>query len=348
MVRDGADVGVVRVLDRAEPTGSGELTTLGDLVADDPASIERAVRALNSRDIVFIQHEYGLFGGRDGDDVLKVLDGLRVPVIAILHTVLPTPTDHQREVLNAVVRRVDAAVVMTDRAESILRRVNVVGATPVAVIPHGAAVSTASTPSAPGARPLLLDLGLIGPGKGIQHVIDALGELRDLDPAPLYVIAGQTHPKVLAYEGDVYRQSLIRRVEHKGLGKMVHFDNSYRNLSSLGELIGEADVVILPYDSREQATSGVLVDAVAAGRPVIATAFPHAVELLSSGAGIVVPHEDPHALAEAIRRVVTDRELEAEMTAEAMRIAPSLSWDAVARQYRGLAALVLERVGAVA
>ncbi len=194
----------------------------------------------------------------------------------------------------------------------------------------------------------MLTWGLIGPGKGIQHVIDALAELKDLDPAPIYVIAGQTHPKVLAYEGDVYRQSLIRRVAEKGVGQMVHFDNSYRNLSSLGELIGEADVVILPYDSRDQATSGVLVDAVAAGRPVISTAFPHAVELLGTGAGLIVAHEDPRAMGEAIRRVVTDARLAADMAAEARRIAPGLSWDAVARQYRSLASRVLARVGAVA
>ena len=280
--------------------------------------------------------------------MLKVLDGLRVPVVATLHTVLPAPTTHQREVLDAVLRRVDAAVVMTDRAEAILRRVNAVGATPVAVIPHGAAVTAPSLADPPTRRPLLLTWGLIGPGKGIQWVIDALVDLKDLDPAPLYVIAGETHPKVLAHEGDVYRQSLMRRVAQNDVRRMVHFDSSYRDSASLGELISGADVVILPYDSRDQATSGVLVDAVAAGRPVIATVFPHAVELLGSGAGIVVAHEDAAALRDAIRRVITEPGVAAAMADEARRIAPSLSWDAVARQYQSLASLVRQRTGAVA
>ena len=77
---------------------------------------------------------------------------------------------------------------------------------------------------------------------------------------------------------------------------IVTFDDTYRDLASLTELIQSADLVVLPYDSRDQVTSGVLVDAVAAGRPVVSTAFPHAVELLASGAGIVVPQRDPVAL----------------------------------------------------
>lgn len=346
LVARGARVSIVRVRDEADHASSSSLPVIAELVAGDPESIDRTVRALNTCDVVVIQHEYGLFGGRDGADVLAVLDGLRVPVVATLHTVLPSPTDHQREVLDAVLDRVEAAVVMSDRAETILRRVNAVGDTPVVVIPHGAAVPSARESRAAHERPVLLTWGLLGPGKGIQWVIDALAGLKDLDPAPIYVIAGQTHPKVLAHEGDAYRRSLVRRVAERGVGHLVRFDNSYFDLDALGELIAGADAVILPYDSKDQATSGVLVDAVAAGRPVIATAFPHAVELLGSGAGVVVAHGDVAALRDAIRRVITDRGLAAEIAAEATRVAPSLSWDAVARQYSALAHRVRDRVRA--
>jgi polysaccharide biosynthesis protein PslF len=334
--RQGVGVGIARVVDAPEGPPTPVLAHLGDLVASDPTSTSRVVDALNGCDAVFIQHEYGLYGGLDGSDVLRVLGGLEVPVVATLHTVLSRPTAHQRRVLNRVLRRADAVVVMTDKAETILRATNDVGGTPVWVIPHGAALGPAA-PRAPHERPVLLTWGLIGPGKGIQWVIDALVDLGDLDPAPLYVIAGRTHPKVLAHEGDVYRDSLIRRVDERGVGHMVHFDNSYRTLESLSELISDSDVVVLPYDSRDQATSGVLVDAVAAGRPVVATAFPHAIELLSSGAGIVVDQGDVGALSAAIRRIVTDDRLAAAMGAEAHKIAPGLSWDAVGSQYLALA-----------
>ena len=140
---------------------------------------------------------------------------------------------------------------------------------------------------------------------------------------------------------------LIQRSWATGVAASVSFDDSYRDVSSLTRLIQQAAVVVLPYDSRDQVTSGVLVDAIAAGRPVVATAFPHAIELLSSGAGIVVPHENPAALAHALRRVLTEPDLAADMAAEAARLAPQLGWQAVAGRYAHLADQVVAPVAAV-
>jgi glycosyltransferase involved in cell wall biosynthesis len=153
----------------------------------------------------------------------------------------------------------------------------------------------------------------------------------------VYVVAGRTHPKVLAHQGDGYRRSLIQRVATNGVGEMVQFDNSYRDLSSLSSLIESADVVVLPYDSKDQATSGVLVDAIAAGRPVVATEFPHANELLATGAGITVAHKDAAALARALRRVLSDSKVAADMAREARFLASGLSWRAVAVQFQATA-----------
>jgi glycosyltransferase involved in cell wall biosynthesis len=187
------------------------------------------------------------------------------------------------------------------------------------------------------ARPKILTWGLIGPGKGIEWVIDAMVGLKDLRPRPVYVVAGRTHPKVLAHQGDGYRRSLIQRVATNGVGEMVQFDNSYRDLSSLNSLIESADVVVLPYDSKDQATSGVLVDAIAAGRPVVATEFPHANELLATGAGITVAHKDAPALTRALRRVLSDSKVAADMAREARFLASGLSWRAVAIQFQATA-----------
>jgi glycosyltransferase involved in cell wall biosynthesis len=210
----------------------------------------------------------------------------------------------------------------------------------VSVITHGAATPSAGTAGEPCFRPhsspRLLTWGLLGPGKGIEWAIDAMSELTDLVPRPHYVIAGATHPKVRERSGESYRQMLQRRVPREAVS-LVSFDNTYRDLASLNALIRSADLVVLPYDSTDQVTSGVLVDAVAAGRPVVSTAFPHATELLSSGAGIVVPQRDAAALAGAIRSVLTKPRLAAAMASEARRLAPGLSWTAVAQQYTLLA-----------
>jgi len=337
LTRHGDEVSLVRILQGGDEPATSPFPVASDLHADDHASIRCASSALNGCDVALIQHEYGLYGGRDGADVLTVMSALRVPVVTILHTVLTSPTDHQRWVLNEVVRLSNCVVVMSDTAEATLRRFYDVGGVPVRVIAHGAALGLLAVDVDPAQRPMLLTWGLIGPGKGIEWVIDAMVELRDVEPRLRYVVAGRTHPKVLAYEGDVYRRSLERRVERHDLGDMVIFDNSYRKLASLNELIATASVVILPYDSHDQATSGVLVDAIAAGRPVIATSFPHSVEMLASGAGIVVEHRNSRAISEAIRAIVTDPVVAANMAQEARRIAPSLGWDAVALRYVDLA-----------
>jgi polysaccharide biosynthesis protein PslF len=164
-------------------------------------------------------------------------------------------------------------------------------------------------------------------------VIEALALLRDVVPAVRYTIAGVTHPNVLSHEGDQYRDSLIQRVHSSGLAASVTFDASYRTVAELVRFVASAAIVVLPYDSKDQVTSGVLVDAVAAGCPVIATGFPHAIEMLSSGAGMVVPHGDVVALADAIRLAVSDGAVLASMAAEARRLAPLLSWSAIGHQY---------------
>ena len=343
--RQGVDVGVVRVLDSHEPRPATALKIDSELVANDMSTLSRSISALNERAVTLVQHEYGLYGGTDGDAVLDVINGLRVPSIAILHTVLSHPTTNQRRVLNRLLASVDGAVAMTESAKRTLCTVFDVGDTPVRVIAHGATVSRAPIRIPSGGRPLLLTWGLIGPGKGIEWAIDAMATLRDLEPRPLYVIAGRTHPKVLALHGDAYRRSLERRVADHGLEEFVIFDNTYRDLTSLNELIASAALVVLPYDSPDQATSGVLVDAVAAGRPVVATNFPHAVELLASGAGFTVEHRDARGLGGAMRLVLTEPATARAMAAEARRLAPILDWNNVARQYQEFALDVLAGVG---
>jgi polysaccharide biosynthesis protein PslF len=301
-------------------------------------SVAAACEVLSSCDVAIIQHEYGIFGGRDGDEVLEILRGIEVPTVVVLHTVPAEPTEHQRVVLERVCELASRVVVMTRAAGERLLSGYDVDEASMRVIPHGA---TPPTPAPHGSRdrvtdrrPTLLTWGLLGPGKGIEHVIRAMSLLTNLRPAVKYTVAGATHPKVFARDGDDYRRSLIRETWSAGVAGNVHFDDTYRDVPDLMRLVAASTVVVLPYDSRDQATSGVLVDAIAAGRPVIATAFPHAVELLSGGAGIVVPHANPVAMASAIRSVVSDPEHLAALTAKARALAPSLTWHAVASRYR--------------
>jgi polysaccharide biosynthesis protein PslF len=317
------------------------------MVNGSPTSVAACAELLNHSDVAVIQHEYGIYGGVDGDEVVDVIEGLRVPSIVIAHTVVKDPTRHQRSVLEAVAARADQIIVMSEAANERLRSGFDIDRRKVTTIPHGATVP-ASASCVRGGRPTLLTWGLMGPGKGIERVIEAMGSLNDLPGRPRYLVAGRTHPKVLAADGEAYRDARMEQARCSGVADSVHFDTGYRNVAMLSALIQSAAVVVLPYDSTDQVTSGVLVDAVASGRPVVATAFPHAVELLASGAGIVVAHDDPDALASALRRVLTQPRLAGEMAAEARRLAPEMAWPVVADAYLRLAhRLLTQRRGRV-
>lgn len=339
----GADVKVVRI---ADENPCGDAIVAGELVNGSMPSVAAASELLNRSDVAVIQHEYGIYGGPDGDEVIEIMKGLTVPSIVIAHTVLKDPTPQQRSVLEQVAALADHVVVMSEAAQSCLTTGFAVDRRKVSIIPHGAALPTAVALKRSG-RPIILTWGLLGPGKGIERVIDAMPSLKDLPQRPRYLIAGRTHPKVLAAHGDAYREGLVAQAERLGVADSVSFDAAYRTPSQLTELMQSASVVVLPYDSKDQATSGVLVDSVASGRPIVATAFPHAVELLGSGAGAVVGHDDPGALAAALRRTLTDPRAAGTMASQARGLAPSMAWPVVADGYLTLAQrLVAARLAA--
>ena len=322
---------VVRVVDSPQPRPSSDV--VAELVAGDPTSATRAAVALASCDVVILQHEFGIYGGTDGDEVLPFLAALRAPTIVVLHTVLSSPTPHQKTVLDEVTRLADVVVVMTGTARDRLASVYDVEMHKVRLIPHGAAaVPKSISATFRSVEPTILTWGLIGPGKGIEWGIEAMALLQDLTPSPQYVVAGQTHPKVLLHEGEAYRTKLTELIHDRHVMNAVTLDNHYRHAAALAGLISTADVVLLPYDSTDQVTSGVLIEAMAAGKPVVATRFPHAVEMLEDGGGILVPHKDPAATAEALREALAHRV--PELRRNARTVAPPLLWPAVAERYR--------------
>ncbi|WP_370330677.1 glycosyltransferase [Mycolicibacterium hippocampi] len=333
----GSAVGVVRVADDSPPSGG---PVVAELVSGSPGSAAACADALNLNNVAVIQHEFGIYGGADGAEVLDIVDGLRVPLIVVAHTVLENPTPHQRHVFETITARADRVVVMSEVARKRLSATYAVDRHKVAMIPHGATLPTAPRVKR-ASRPTILTWGLLGPGKGIERVIDAMASLQDVPGRPRYVVAGRTHPKVLAAVGEAYRESLVERARLAGVADSVTFDAQYYGGAMLAALIQSSSVIVVPYDSTEQATSGVLVDAIASGRPVVATAFPHAIELLCGGAGLVVSHDDPDAMRTALRQVLTQPRLAGSMAAEARQLAPEMEWSVVADAYIRLAQRIL-------
>lgn len=328
-------LGVVRLVDSPSTDTPPEATY--SLVNGDRVSLRAAVETLNSFDVALMQHEYGIFGGLDGAEVLDLLKGLGVPSIVTLHTVLSRPSPSQQSILEAVVGLASQTVVMSETAGQRLIDLYEVDPSKITMIPHGARIALGGPSLADGDRPVFLTWGLIGPGKGLETAIEAFGSLKDIQPLPRYIILGTTHPKVQAASGDAYLNGLVARVEELGLEDVVEFDGRYLDIDELTLAVRRADVVVLPYESTEQVTSGVLVEAIGAGKPIIATAFPHAVELLSSGAGIVVPHSDAAALSAAARSMLENPAATTRMGGRARLMGSTLYWPVVARSYDAMA-----------
>jgi glycosyltransferase involved in cell wall biosynthesis len=268
-------------------------------------------------------------------------------VVVVLHTVPAYPTPRQRAILDRLTSSADGVVTMSETGRRRLVTDYQVSPRKVMLIPHGAR-TVAHVPharhSAPSRRPVVLTWGLLGPGKGIEWGIDALRDMRELQPLPRYVVAGQTHPKVLASQGEAYRRSLARRADVHQVSHMVDFESGFLNMERLLSLIRRADVVLLPYDSSEQVTSGVLVEALAANVPIVSTAFPHAQELLAGErGGLLVPHQDPSAIAKALTRVLTEPGLAKALTAHTAQRGAELDWPLIASHYQQLFDALLRR-----
>lgn len=300
---------------------------------ESPIGLQAAIHRLHTYDVVIIQHEFGLYGADMGRAVVELAAAARRPLVVVLHTVLPDPTAEQREIVEALAT-LGTIVVPSEVARRILASAYGVGGERVHVIAHGS--HWAPAPPQPHPRRRMLTWGLLGPGKGIERAIRAMAELRDLEPILEYQVIGQTHPKVLQAQGSRYRRRLEGLVREYSLEDRVRFIDRYLPDAELREIVASADLVLLPYDTKVQVSSGVLADAVAAGRPVVATRFPHAVELLEAGAGIVVAHENHGELARAVRRLLTDDVVYLEAAAAVSRLGATMSWDGVALAYGDL------------
>ncbi|WP_327008289.1 glycosyltransferase [Dactylosporangium sp. NBC_01737] len=324
--------------------GVVRMTTAGDDQRQAPGVVhtwpagagpgwQGAAEALNAFDVAVVQHEPGLYPGNGGGDVLPLLRRLTVPSIVVLHAVPTRPTPGHRSLLEAVVAAAGVVVTMGAAAQDRLLHGYTVDAAKVVVIPHGTTDHVTEHPPVPRReRPHLLTWGLLGPGKGVEWTLRALAQLQDLDPT--LTVAGQTHPKVVERHGEAYRAGLHRLGAQLGVAHAVDYQAFHHDEAALGGLIRSADVVVLPYDDPDQVTSGVLAEAVAAGVPIVASTFPHAIELLGGGRGLLVAHRNPAALAKALRRVLTDPAVAARMARSAR---PPVHWPEVAAQYEALA-----------
>lgn len=299
-------------------------------------------------DAVILQHEYGIFGGEAGDYVLDLLRRLRMPVVTTLHTVLTAPDAAQRRVMEAVIQRSARLVVMAEIGRDILIDTWGVPADRIAVIPHGVPDrpfldnAIAKEELGFGDRELLLTFGLLGPGKGIEAMVDALPAVIKRHPTALYLVLGATHPTLVRHEGERYRDGLKARAAGLGVGDHIVFIDKFVDDEELIHYLTAADIYVTPYPNEAQITSGTLAISFGLGKPIVSTPFWHARELLADGRGLLVPFGDSAAMAAAIGSVLSDPAVKSMLRKRAYAAGRATIWPAVAERYAELFAAVAE------
>lgn len=294
---------------------------------------------LDKADVLCVQHEFGIYGGPAGSHLLALLKEVRMPVVTTLHTVLQEPDADQRAVMEELIRRSDRLIVMAEKGREILLETYATPPDKIDVIAHGIPDIPFTEPHGykrqfgVEGRTVLFTFGLIGPGKGIEHVIQALPAIVARHPEVVYLVLGATHPHLVAEEGESYRLSLERLAHDIGVGDHVIFFNRFVTLDELKEFIGATDIYLTPYLNEAQITSGTLAYVFGAGKAVVSTPYWHAQELLADGRGTLVPFRDPPAIAEAVLRYLDDPQLLAHTRQRAHEMGRAMIWPATAERY---------------
>ena len=310
-----------------------------EIAESDLASYRRAADFLNVNtvDVVCLQHEYGIFGGKAGAHVLPLLRELRMPIVTTLHTILTEPSPAQRAVMDELTQLSERVVVMSAHGAALLRSVHGVPEQKIDLIPHGIPTLPLASRSKDRlgveGRSVILTFGLLSPDKGIEHVIDALPAILKSYPETVYIVLGATHPHVKDSHGETYRLMLEARAKRLGVDGSVIFHDRFVSHAELTEFLSAADIYVTPYLKQEQITSGTLAYAVGSGKAVISTPYLYARELLADGRGILVPWKDPAAIGREVIGLLGDDAKRLAMCERAAAQGREMVWPAVARRY---------------
>ncbi len=312
-----------------------------ELTEKDINSYRRAADFLNINnvDLVCLQFEYGIFGGKAGSHILSLIRELRMPIVTTLHTILKDPDTEQRRVLEEVAALSDRLVVMSERGAEFLEKIYNVSPKKIDFIPHGIPDVSFVDPSfnkdlfGVEGKKVLLSFGLLSASKGIGTVISALPEIVARYPDTVYIVVGATHPHVIKNEGETYRLSLQWMAQQKGVESNVIFYNRFVSSEELVEFISAADIYITPYLNEAQITSGTLAYTVGAGKAVISTPYWYAQEILAEGRGVLFPFRDHAALARQVINLLDNEAERHAMRKRAYMYGRAMIWSEVAQRY---------------
>ncbi len=294
---------------------------------------------INNVEMVLVQHEFGIYGGPSGSYLLALLRDVQMPVVTTLHTVLREPNEDQYGLMKQLDELSNRFIVMAQRGKEFLKEIYGIAPEKIDVIPHGIPDIPFIDPNfnkdqfGVEGKTVLLTFGLLSPNKGIEYVIEALPAILKQYSEVVYIILGATHPNIIAREGESYRLKLERLAKDRGVASNVIFYNRFVTLQELKDFIGATDIYITPYLNEAQITSGALSYTFGAGKAVISTPYWHAQELLAEDRGILVPFANSHAIAEGVKRFLSDPVHMTATRKRAWKLGRGMIWPVVAKAH---------------
>ncbi|MDQ2801125.1 MAG: glycosyltransferase family 4 protein, partial [Armatimonadota bacterium] len=336
---------VLEVNDAAPDEPHPDKKVVFTIEKENRASYRQAAKLLDEHKVslLSIQHEYGIFGGEDGDYVLDLARAASMPIVITLHTVLPKPSESQRRIVQDLAKYTASFVVMANKGVELLRDVYGIRADQIQMIPHGAPNTPFGAEKAAKAKfglqgkRVLSTFGLISPNKGIEDAIAAMPAVVAQEPNATYLVLGQTHPVIKRKEGEWYRDQLVQQAHDLGMENNVTFVDRYLTLQQLIDYLLATDIYITPYYANpHQITSGTLAYAMATGKVIVSTPYLYAQEILSEGRGFLYPFRDTQALSQIIETLLTDPALYEKTRRKAYEFGRSMTWQSVGLQYTRL------------
>ncbi len=314
---------------------------ISNIIEEDVSTYEKVAKKVNAIDkirLVNIQHEFGIYGGKNGDYLLSLLENFEKPIVTTLHTILPNPDNHIKRIMKKIAHYSSKIVIMNRLGLNILKD-NYDIKKNIEIIPHG-------TPNIPfkekfkmkkelgfESKTILMSFGMINPNKGFEYTIDALPEVVKKFPTLLYLIIGETHPEIKKKIGENYRNFLENKVKSLKLTKHVRFINKYITLNEITRYLQASDIFISTNQDYRQIVSGTLAYGASCGLPIISTPYLHAKDLLSPNRGILVKFKDSDSIKQALLKLLTDPELRKYLRYNIYQYTRNAIWPNVAISY---------------
>jgi polysaccharide biosynthesis protein PslF len=311
----------------------------------------KAAQRLNVSDVdlLMVEHEFGIFGGKRGEYVLDMIENLEMPVVTTLHTILPEPDAKQRSIINTLGKRSEKIITMAGNTKQILQSVYGIDPWKIEMIHHGVPKKifvpreTLKKKYGYQDKRIISTFGLIGPGKGLEYGIEAISKIGGDKSDILYLILGQTHP-ALREEGTNYRIKLENLVKELGLDSNVIFINKYLTVDEIIQYLQLTDIYMTPYTGKDQAVSGTMAYAVGYGKAIISTPYLYAREMLSEGRGMLARFNDPESLADCINDLLQNPYKRLKMERDIEKTGRTMYWDMVAQQYTDVLLKIIKSV----